>query len=65
MELFQNGTASLEQVVQRSCEGSNPEGIQKQVGWGLGWPGLEGGVLAHSEGIVRRSLRSLPVQTII
>jgi len=39
---------ALEQVTQRSCGWPLPGSVQGQTGWGLGHPGLEEGVPAHS-----------------
>jgi len=43
-----------------------PENVQGQAGWVFEQPGLVEGVAAHSKGVgTRRSLRSLPTQTIL
>jgi len=43
-----------------------PGSVQGQVGWGFEQPGLVEGVIVHGRGVgTRRSLRSLPTQTIL
>lgn len=45
---------ALEQVVQRSCGGSEHGNIQSQVRWGFEQPGLGGGVPAYGKGVAPR-----------
>jgi len=37
--------------VSQSCGCPIPGGVQDQVGWGFGQPGLVGGVPAHGRGL--------------
>jgi len=60
----------LEQGAQRDCGCPIPGGVQGQVGWGPGQPGLvlnvEVGGPACGGGVgASRSLRSLPAQAIL
>jgi len=65
--LHYEGSEALEQqVAQRNCGCPLPGGVQVQAGWGFEQPGLVEGVPAHSRWVgTRRSLRSLPTQTIL
>ena len=49
--LYQGSGELLEQAAQRGCGCPIPGGVQGQVEWSPGQPGLEGGVPAYSRGV--------------
>ena len=51
MTLYSEGGEAVALVAQRSCGCPIPGGVQGQAGWGLGQPGLMGGVPAHGRGV--------------
>ena len=56
----------VKKVAQGGCGCPIPGSVPGQVGWGLEQPGLVEGVPAQGRGVAtRRSLRSLPTQTIL
>ncbi|XP_074422456.1 natural killer cell receptor 2B4-like isoform X2 [Larus michahellis] len=54
------GGEPLAQVAQRSCGCPIPGGVQGQVGWGLGQPGLVGGVPAQERDGLQGPLQANP-----
>jgi len=63
---FHNEGEILAQISQRSCGCPLPGGVQGQVGWGFGQPGLVEDVPAHGRGVgTRCSIRILPTQIIL
>ena len=64
--LPREGGEALAQAAQRSCGCPLPGRAQGQAGWSSEHPGLVGDVPAHGRGVgTRRSLRSLPTQSIL
>jgi len=57
---------ALEQVAKSICGCPLPGSVQGQVGWGFEQLGPVEGVPANGRGVrTRRSLRSLPTQTVV